>query len=131
MDTKKEYSESYAQAVFDDILEYVEKQKSKKIMFDEESYKIKITEYLKTNSIDTEENLKRLNEANFTTRIYGIDGIAGKIKIEKSEGFRLFGDSILKIIINGKEKDPRKISMRYDYDEWGSKTFELSLGQFR
>lgn len=128
---RKEYSADYAQLKFNDILEYIEQQKNKGIRFDCENYKSDLKCYLDVNGIMTAENMDKLSKMSFNTRVNGVDGIAAKRKIENYNGFRLSGDDILRIIINGKEKDPSKISKKVFYDDYGVEGFSLSLGQFR
>ena len=125
---KKEYSKDYAQRVFEGLLKYVEKQKSKGIHFNKNNSKNDILRYLDVNGILTQENTKLLNEAKFDTRINGADGIAGKTEARDDY---VSGDSIERIIINGKKKDPSKISMKRTWDDYGVDGFCLSLKQFR
>ena len=125
---KKEYSKNYAQRVFEGLLEYVEKQKSKGIRFNVNSDKNDIMRYLEANDILTQENMELLKASKFDTRINGADGIAGKSEVRNDY---VSGDSIERIIINGKEKDPSKISMKRTWDYYGVDGFGLSLGQFR
>jgi len=87
-----------------------------------------VLRYLKLNEIDTPENLEKLGNAHFSSRIDGVDGVAGKAP---HDGDVLTGDHISFILFEGKEVDPHVYEYEAnDYDEFGDYTYDLDLGQF-
>ena len=128
---KKEYSESYAKFNFEKIIEYMNEQRAKGIRFDQNNRKSEIAEYLKINNIYTDENAKILKETKFDMLIDGADGIAGKRELTSWGISTVHGDCISRIIINGKEKDPARISMKHYYDDDMCDRVVLSINQFR
>ena len=76
----------------------------------------------------TEENIVKLENVKWDSKINGSDGIAGK-RLYKCDNLR--GDSIKFIYYKGKERDLSKVRMKWDSDDWGTEVFSLSLNQFK
>ena len=93
------------------------------VMYHHNDSKEIVSRYLKENDIDTEENLKLLDDMVFDTSYYGIDGIAGKIDLGNCNW--LYGDKIKYAYSNGKQiRLKRKL---VDYDEWGVASYRWKL----
>lgn len=89
--------------------------------------------FLEANKINTEENLKKLEDQPFDTRIDGVDGSSGKVKWWDAPCEILYCDNIQFIYINGKTQDIDKAPIYqsgYD-DEWGYKSVCLNLNSYR
>ena len=130
--TVVERSKEYAQWKFDKFVKYMNDDVAQRgIMYDKRGDKAEMLMYLEKNDILTEENKVKLDSIKFDTKIDGADGIAGKVSYELDGFTRLYGDSIKRIIYKGKERDPEKIRMKRQWDDWGVDTFDLSLAQFK
>ena len=83
-----------AQYKFNKIIEYLEEVSYRGITYDlSDSYsKREISRYLKEHNIDTKENIDKLENAKWSSRINGSDGIAGN-RIYDGD-CRLYGDNI-------------------------------------
>ena len=76
---KRYYSKEDAQWHFDYVMNrLIEIHESSKYTYDSNSHKHEAGLFLKKNGINTEENLQKLNETPWDSRIDGVDGIAGK-----------------------------------------------------
>ena len=91
-----------------------------------------LRQFLIANKIDTEENLKKLDEQPFDTRMKGIDGSSGKVKWGQ-EWHVLCCDNIQFIYINGKVQDVEKAPVYRSgwHDEWGCDSVCLNLNSYR
>lgn len=90
--------------------------------------KNKILRFMDINGIMTDENVNAFNNIKWSSKIDGADGISGKMKYY---GDRLYGDSISFIYYLGKYRDPNKIKMKHQLDDWCEEVFDLSLKQFK
>lgn len=131
---RKYDSRMLAQIKFDSFMYDVKKTIEGDVMVHEDSgygyNKKSIRKFLEVNEIDTEENLKKLEEQPFTTRIDGIDGSAGKVKFQYDI---LWCDDIEFVYVNGKVQDPEK-APTYESkheDEWGYRSIGLNLKSYR
>lgn len=117
-----------AQYKLNRFIEYMEQVEHVGITYHADNYKQKLMRYLVSHDILTEENIAKLDKVKWNSRINGSDGIAGKHLYEYD---RLYGDSIEFIYYKGKKRDISKVKMKFDTDEWGTETFNLSLRQFK
>ena len=131
---KKAASSWYAQIIYDDFMSQVESAVKGDTMIHEHhlSYgynKQSVRRFLEHNGIATEENLKKLENQPFDTRMNGLDGNAGKHRYECEI---IVFDHIQYICINGREQDPKKAPVYYSHeDEWGVESGILNLNSYR
>lgn len=135
-DTIKKYgTKSSAQIYFDMVYSDIKKIYETNTIYHCESYYYldRIIEFMKTNEIETEENLKKIEELKTFLRIGCIDGDAGKVKRECDHD--LYGDDIKWIWYRNelvtKKFNKHKIKVKSTYDnEWGIDGFTLNMKQF-
>lgn len=124
---RKEYDQSYAQYSFDKFIEYMGEVYDKGIIYHQEDIRRDAEKYLETNGILTQENINKLDEVKWTSRIDEVDGIAGKKECDTY----ISGDKIEFIFYKGKPLHWRKTKRRYYRDDWGFSIFGMSLDQFK
>ena len=93
------------------------------VMYHCKKYKEIVKRYLEKNGINTEENLKKLDDMVFDTSYYGIDGIAGKIDITGQNW--ICGDTVKYAYSNGKRI---RLKRRFvGSDEWGESIYRWKI----
>jgi hypothetical protein len=126
----QKHSTMMAQHYFDSFVEFmIDDIQNRGIMYHHENDKSTLVMYLDENDILTQDNLDKLEQVKFDSRINGIDGFAGKRSLSIDD--RIYGDDIQYIYYNGKFRDIKKTKKKHSYDNWGYKRFDLSLKQFR
>lgn len=119
-------SQAYAQRIFDNIIKYFDEIYSLKIHYEEPYYKGEVLKFLKNNGIDTRDNLEKYEAIKWTSKIDGIDGIAGKRPYNSDY---INCDKIIKLWYNGRY---RKLpSMRINEDDYGCTRISLNLRQYK
>lgn len=124
-------NQTEAQRRFDYVCSAVDGVTDRVIWFHGEEYKCNTLEFLKVNGIDTEDNLRRVNEINWDSKINGIHGFAGK---RSGSSDYIGGDEIEWVFYRKRFINGTKVSAKHyvDYDEWGEfDRFGLSLNQFK
>jgi hypothetical protein len=123
------------QVDFDYFLERIKSLYETGVIYHRDESNIKdIKQFLIHNNLNTEENLKKLDDLRIWYRIDAVDGIAGKQKLNFDDA--IYGDSIEWIYYNKKlitkkfNKHGIKVKSN-GYDEWGTDTFRLNLKQFK
>jgi hypothetical protein len=128
----KQHSTEDAQRRFNRFIEFMHREvESAGITYDKEEYdyKQKLKFYLEKHDIMTEENIAKLENVKWDSRVNGADGTSGK-RSYKGKAL-LCGDSIEFIYHKGKKLNLNKVRMKWRTDSWGTDTFELSLKQFK
>lgn len=126
--------EIHAQIKFDLFLEKVANMVAGDVIIHEHNNsfgydKQSLRRYLELNKIATPENLKKLEDQPFDTRIDGFDGIAGKVLFDND---RLWFDAITYAYVNGHDVDVDTIPTYVaGTDEWGCDTLGLNLNSYR
>lgn len=119
-------SKKYAQRIFDNIIKYFDEIYTLKIHYEEPYHKGQVLKFLKDNEIDTPDNLKKYENIKWTSKIDGIDGVAGKRLYTNS---RINCDRIIKLWHNG---GYRKLpSMKESEDDYGCTRVSLNLRQYK
>lgn len=124
---RKEYSRETAQYNFSMYLKEMQRAIESGITYHEDDDKDVLVKYLEVNDIKTEDNLNKLEEIKFSSRIDGADGIAGKREI----GCAICGDTIDFIFYKGKSRHWRKTKRTYRHDRFGFSIFTLNMKQFK
>ena len=128
----KQHSMEDAQYRFDKFIEYMHREvEPVGIIYDlsRYGYEQDLKHYLDKHDILTEENIVKIENVKWSSKINGIDGFAGKKSLSIDD--RIYGDDIQYIYYNGKFRDIEKVKKKHSYDDWGFKRFDLSLKQFR
>lgn len=116
-------SEYGAKTTFATLVLYMQAYYNSGVMYHCGRYKEIVKRYLKENGIDTEENLKKLDDIVFDTSYYGIDGIAGKIDITGQDW--IYGDEVKYAYSNGKRI---RLKRRFcGEDEWGVASYRWKM----
>lgn len=119
-------SKAYAQEIFNNIVVYFDEIYALKIHYEEPYHKEEVLKFLKNNEIDTQDNLKRYEAIKWTSKIDGIDGIAGKRPYDRDY---IKCDRIIKLWYNGRY---RKLpSMKTTEDDYGCTRVSLNLRQYK
>lgn len=125
---RRYYSKNSARLGFEDILSAFEKAFETGSFYDYSDKKEIVMEFLERNEIDTPENLELLKNAHMSSKVNGIDGIAGKRLYDYDY---LVGDGINFVLIDDNEVDVKDLAWSEDdTDEWGYSTKYLPLDQF-
>lgn len=94
--------------------------------FNNNSYKRDIMYYIEKHDLG-EEYIKKVEEIPWSSKIDGIDGIAGKRKADNY----LYGDGVREVLYRGRDFDIDKLSYSHgDIDDWGYVTYVLNTKQF-
>ena len=128
---EKCYSKEEAQRRFERGLDAFERAFNSNSFYDYSKKVGEIAGFLIDNGIDTPENIELLKNAHLSSKVNGIDGIAGKKEV-KDKVDELVGDRVTFAMIDGKEVDVKTL-LYYsspDYDEWGYSPEILPLDQF-
>lgn len=119
-------SKEYAQRIFDNIIKYFDEIYASKTYYGEPYYKGEVLKFLKNNKIDTPDNLNKYEAIKWTSKIDGIDGVAGK-RVYSNNCVNC--DRIIKLYYNGRY---RKLPhMRETEDEYGFTRVSLNLRQYK
>lgn len=118
---------SYAQWRFEQALAAFDDAWGSKVFYDYSSKKAGIQDFLKHNNIDTPENLQLLDNAHLSSKVDGIDGVAGKKAVNET---CLSGDGVKFVIVDGQDRIKDLVYTESDWDEWGFPTKYLPLDQF-
>lgn len=121
-------SKEEAQYLFDSGIRTLESAFKTGKYFNKDRYKKDFLYFLEKNGIDSEKNLEILDNAHFSSRINGYDGIAGKRVT--SEKTRMYQDGFDFIIVNGKEIPFKNTIIIRDDDDEGFEYQMLDLRQF-
>lgn len=120
---KKESKES-AQYDFDHLLEKVGGMfDTSTERYDCNHYKDDVIQFLKVNEIDTEENLKKLNETRWDSKTNGIDGYAGKKDLDPEDS--IYFDGLVDTY--NVSKAELEIIKDDNPDAWGVSGYYLNL----
>lgn len=128
---RKCFSKESAQHCFERGLEAFERAFRTNSFYDYSNKYGDIVFFLINNDIATDENLELLKNAHLSSKIDGIDGIAGKKKWEPYDN-SLIGDRVTFAMVDGIELNIDKL-LYYtckDYDKWGCPDKVLPLDQF-
>lgn len=118
---------SEAQWRFEWALDAFDEAWNSNVFYDYSSKKAWIQDFLKRNNIDTPENLQRLDNAHLSSKVDGIDGVAGKKAVDET---CLSGDRVKFVIVDGQDRIKDLVYTESDWDEWGFPTRYLPLDQF-
>lgn len=123
----RKYSKERAQSDFDYYLWRMKEYTESGIIYHNDDDENEVIRYLEVNDIKTEDNLAKLEEIKFNSRIDGADGIAGKREI----GCTVSGDTIDFIFYKGEPVHWRKTKRKYHHDRFGFSVFTLDMKQFK
>lgn len=126
---KVEFDKFHAQLWFDSFCGWLKEENATGGMYHLDRYKFEVNKYLELNDILTDENLKKLDETPFNSRVNGLDGIAGKI--DASNWKAITFDTIKFVFKNERFIKKSKVKTHREfYDDFGFPTYSINLSQF-
>ena len=123
---KVEFDHKTAQWHYDYFCRWTKEQNELGTQYHLDSKKDELLKYLEANEIATEENLQKLNSIPFSSRVNGLDGIAGKI--DAKERGRVFCDRINYVFKDGNFIAKKKVKTKLvRYDDFGCPTYSFCI----